>query len=194
VNPELSPGTPTTRGRYYLAKTFLWAMRIGIVIMLIVAGTLYYQRNHQTDEQTEIIRYVEIEIPVLLQAEAPILARIQELLHSRDLKPDEARKLFVEELMPELVRLRRVAEAPVRAAKTPLVKGLAEEYLAVLEELIAGCRTAIRVIDDPKLDAREGLEQVFAAFRKAAQRNLAWRRAVDAATDKVGLKHPARPS
>jgi hypothetical protein len=150
-------------------------MRLGIVAMLSVTGAFLYTRYHQTDEQAELVRYVETDLPPLDAVEGPIVQSMQALLSSRDTKPEEARRVLVDELMPRLVRLRTLADAPLRASRTPAVKALASEYRATVEDFIDACRTAVRVIDDPKLDARDGLAQVQAAFHRAAERSQAWR-------------------
>jgi hypothetical protein len=91
--------------------------------------------------------------------------------------------------MPALVRLRKVADGPVQAARTESVKMLAEEYRQSVEELINVCRTAIRVIDDPKLTDREGYKQVLASLRRAIDQNHRWRSHVSETTDRLKLAH-----
>jgi hypothetical protein len=150
-------------------------MRLGIVVMLTITAAFLYKRYHQTDEQAELVRYVENDLPALDAVEAPIVGSMQALLESPRTRPEEARRILVDELMPRLVRLRNLADAPVRASKTKAVRELASEYRASIDEFIEACRTAVRVIDDPKLEARSGLAQVQAAFHRAAERSQAWR-------------------
>lgn len=170
-----------------LNKPLLWFMRLGIVAMLVVGGGYLYKRHHRSDEQTELMRYVEIDVAALDQVQGPIVRRIEDLLRARSLTAEEARRQLVDELIPQLVKLRKLAEAPVRASRTPEVHTLATEYQAIIEELIAACRTAVRVIDDPKLGGREALEQVRAALRRAAERDRTWRTHVSDTTERLRL-------
>lgn len=170
-----------------LNKPLLWFLRLGIVVMLVVGGGYMYKRYHRSDEQTELMRYVEIDVPALDQVQGPIVRRIEDLLRARSLTAEEARRQLVDELTPQLVKLRKLAEAPVRASRTPEVHTLATEYQAIIEELITACRTAVRVIDDPKLGGREALEQVRAALRRAAERDRAWRTHVSDTTERLRL-------
>lgn len=170
-------------------------MRIGIVAMLIATTVYLAGRDRPSDEQAEMIRYVEINIPALEHHEAPILARIEALLRDKTLRPEDARKQIADELVPALLRLRKVADGPFEAAKTQPVKQLAEEYRQTVEELINVCRTTVRVIDDPKLGEKEGYEQVLVALRRAVQKNRAWRDHVAQTTAQLKLdstkkKHP----
>lgn len=167
-------GPPPSRGSP-LNQAILWAMRLGILAMLSVSGAFMYTRYHQTPEQIELVRYVENDIPSLDMVERPIVSTMQALLESRSTKPEDARRILVDELMPQLIRLRKLAEAPVRASQTRVVQELAREYQATIDEFIDACRTAVRVIDDPRLEARTGLAQVQAAFQRAAERSQTWR-------------------
>jgi len=163
-------------------------MRVGIVVMLIVTGVYVARWNQLTDEQEEMVRYVEVNIPAVEYHEAPILSQIDLLLRDKTQRPEAARKQLSDELMPALVRLRKVADGPVAAAKTPAVKQLAEEYRQSVEELINVCRTTIRVIDDPKLGEKEGYSQVLEALRRAVGKNRAWREHVAETTARLKLK------
>lgn len=170
-----------------LNKPLLWFMRLGIVAMLSTSGVYLYQRYHRSDEQTELMRYVEVDVPALDQVQAPIVRRIEGLLAARGLTAAEARRMLVDELTPDLVKLRRLAEAPLRASRTSEVTTLATEYRTIIEDLIDACRTAVRVIDDPKLGGAEGLTQVRTALRKAAERDRAWREHVAETTARLRL-------
>lgn len=171
ADPHVLRGGPRDR----LNRGLLWFLRTGIAVMLVVAIAVFYGRYHQTDEQAELVRYVEADIVALESIERPIVARIDALLGDKRLAPEDARKTLVDEVVPQLVRLRKLADAPLRSAKTAPVQALAREYLASVEGLIDACRTAVRVIDDPKLAEREGMQQVLAGFRNAAAQNQAWR-------------------
>lgn len=181
------PDGPPPRRYSPLHKAMLWFMRLGIVAMLSVTGAFVYTRYHQTAEQVELVRYVEIDLPSLDGVERPIVQNMQTLLESRSTRPEDARRMLVDELMPQLIRLRKLADAPVRASQTPVVKALATEYRLTIDEFIEACRTAVRVIDDPQLQARAGLVQVQAAFQHAAERSQAWRSHVAETSAKLHL-------
>jgi hypothetical protein len=170
-----------------LNQALLWFMRLGIVAMLSITGAFLYTRYHQSDEQVELVRYVEVDLPALDAIESPIVQSMHDLLAARATKPEEARRVLVDELMPRLIRLRNLAEAPLRASRTPAVRALAGEYRATVDEFIDACRTAVRVIDDPKLDAATGLQQVQAAFHRAAEHSQAWRSHVAATSADLHL-------
>ncbi len=172
---------------HWLNQILLWFMRVGIVVMILATGYYLSTRDKPSAEQAELIRYVEINIPALEYHEAPILAQLDTLLRDKALQPESARHQLADELMPALVRLRKVADGPVQAARTESVKMLAEEYRQSVEELINVCRTAIRVIDDPKLTDREGYKQVLASLRRAIDQNHRWRSHVSETTDRLKL-------
>ncbi|HMU38634.1 MAG TPA: hypothetical protein PKE31_06440 [Pseudomonadota bacterium] len=189
TNPTLPPEEPSlTHRSHWVNSLLLWSMRVGIVVMLIVTGVYVARWNQLTDEQEEMVRYVEVNIPAVEYHEAPILSQIDLLLRDKTQRPEAARKQLSDELMPALVRLRKVADGPVAAAKTPAVKQLAEEYRQSVEELINVCRTTIRVIDDPKLGEKEGYSQVLEALRRAVGKNRAWREHVAETTARLKLK------
>jgi hypothetical protein len=171
-------------------------MRIGIVAMIIATGAYMSLRDKPSPEQEELIRYVEINIPALEYHEAPILSQLEALLRDKSLRPESARKQLADELMPALVRLRKVADGPLQAAKTEPVRKLADEYRQSVEQLIDVCRTTIRVIDDPKLSDREGYRQVLESLRRAIDQNQKWRSHVAETTDRLkivrGKKTPGR--
>lgn len=173
--------------RVRVAQGFLWFMRIGILAMLAVAATLLYSRYHKSDEQVDLIRYVETDIPALDSVEAPLVARIQALLDEKRRTPEDVRRELTEELMPGLVRLRKLADAPLGAARTAPVQALASKYRGNVESLIDACRAVLRAIDDPKLDPKEGLAQVRRALYSAATNNQAWRRHVSETCDRLHL-------
>jgi len=170
-----------------VAEGVLWFMRIGIVAMLAVAAALLYSRYHKSDEQVDLIRYVETDIPALDIVETPLVLRIQALLDEKQRRPEDVRRELTDELMPGLVRLRKISESPLQAARTPPVKALAREYHDNVESLIDACRAMLRAIDDPKLDPREGFRQVRTALQSAAEKNQAWRRHVAETRDRLRL-------
>lgn len=186
-NLPIAPEGSLTPRVHWVNTLLLWFMRIGIVAMIIATGVYMSIRDKPSAEQEELIRYVEINIPALEYHETPILTQLDLLLRDKSLQPAEARKKLADELMPALVRLRKVADGPVDAAKTPAVRQLAEEYRQSVEELINVCRTTIRVIDDPKLSDREGYKQVLSSLRRAIEQNHKWRAHVAETTDRLQL-------
>ncbi len=186
-NLPVAPEGSLTPRVHWVNTLLLWFMRIGIVAMIIATGVYMSIRDKPSAEQEELIRYVEINIPALEYHETPILTQLDLLLRDKSLQPAEARKKLADELMPALVRLRKVADGPVDAAKTPAVRQLAEEYRQSVEELINVCRTTIRVIDDPRLSDREGYKQVLSSLRRAIEQNHKWRAHVAETTDRLQL-------
>ena len=186
-NAPVAPEGSLTPRVHWVNALLLWSMRLGIVAMIIATGVYMSIRDKPSDEQQELIRYVEVNIPALEYHETPILSQLDLLLRDKTLQPSDARKKLADELMPALVRLRKVADGPVDAAKTPAVKQLAEEYRQSVEELINVCRTTIRVIDDPKLSDREGYKQVLSSLQRAIEQNRKWRTHVSETTDRLHL-------
>jgi hypothetical protein len=179
--------------RVAVAQGFLWFMRIGIVAMLAILASVFYTRYHRSDDQLDLIRYVETDIPTLDTIEAPLVFRIRALLDEKQRKPEDVRRELSDDLIPGLVRLRKLAEAPLQAARTPVVRQLAGEYKANVEALIDACRAMLRAIDDPKLDPREGFLQVRTALHNAAEKNATWRRHVAEARDDLRLGPGRKP-
>lgn len=195
---DLPPGHPPLsseelarrRKRHQVSQASLWFMRIGIVAMLAVIAVLWWRRNHQSDDQLDLIRYVEIDLPALSYVEGPVVERLNALFEEKTRKPEDVRRELADDLMPALIRLRKAAEAPKKGAKTDQVRALADEYFVYVESLIAVGRTAIRVIDDSQLNPQEGFMQLRGSLRSAAEKNSAWRRHVAAASERLGLSPP----
>lgn len=195
---ELLPGQPPPspeeldrrRQRHRVSQGTLWFMRIGIVAMLAVIAVLWWRRNHQSDDQLDLIRYVEIDLPALSYVEAPVVERLNALFEEKTRKPEDVRREIADELMPALIRLRRAAEAPKRGAQTDQVRALANEYFVYVESLIEVGRTAIRVIDDKGLEPQESFMQLRGSLRGAAEKNSAWRLHVSEASQHLGLSKP----
>lgn len=145
---------------------------IRIVSLLVFAAAcgLLVQRFRRTPEQQELTRYVKIELPALFAAEQPIDERIERLGKVPGLKPEEARALLVDDVIPRLIALRRQADG--LQLRTDEARKLDQEYVAVVDELIDACRACVRVIDDPKLPDGAGLVLVRERFTDV--RN-AWR-------------------
>lgn len=175
------------------AQRVLWLMRGGIVLMLLVIAVLWWKRTYQSEEQLDLIRYVQIDLPVLRRYEAPALEALDALLADKKRQAPEVRRELSDEIMPALIRLRRAAEAPRDGAQTAEVRALAREYLGVVESLIQVCRTALLAIDDPTQDPQRGLSQIRDALRVSAENQAAWRRHVAEATERHGLSRGSLP-
>jgi hypothetical protein len=146
------------------------AVRVLTLIVFAAACGLLLHRLRRTPEQQELTHYVQVEIPSLFSVEQPIDERIARLSQAPGLKPEEARTLLVDDIIPRLVKLRREAEA--LEFHTDDVRKLNDEYLRVTDELIDACRACVRVIDDPKLPDAAGLVLVrerFADVRRALE-------------------------
>jgi hypothetical protein len=172
-----------------------WLNRvIRLVCLLVFAAAcgLLLHRLRRTPEQQELTRYVTIDIPSLFAAEEPIDQRLARLDKSPGLKPEEARTLLVDDVIPRLVKLRRQAEAlPLH---TDEARRLNQEYLAVADQLIDACRACVRVIDDPTLPDGAGLVLVRERFADVHRALVAWDADVRAACVRHRLaKPPALP-
>ena len=142
---------------------------IRIALLLVVAGGigLLAHRLKRTDEQVELARYVELQLPPLLEEERSAVEALDHLLADKTLAAPAARKRLVDDITPRLVHVRRRAEALSPATLT--VRQLAAQYLLVLDAWTEACRTAIRAIDDPKLSTEAGLLAVKERLIDAAQ-------------------------
>lgn len=158
------------------SQGLLWLVRMLILAMLALGLAVLYHRHHLSDEQRELLRYVEVDVATLRKREDPIEAQLSAWLGDPRQSREQARAQLVDEVIPQLIQLRKAAELPVQAAQTPVVKGLASEYQEVVAALIEACRTAVRVIDDqaPGRDPHAGLVQIRAGFAAAAARSRTW--------------------
>ena len=164
------------------------SIRVAALVVLLVGAGFAYQRFHRTEEQQALTRLVEEDLPKISAPEREINARIERLGQAPGLKPDEARALLVDDVVPRLLRLRKqVAELP---RPTPETRALLDEYLRVTDELVDACRTCVHIIDDPKLSTGDGLLQVrkqFAAVHAAYQ---AWNQHLAEACARYKLAAP----
>jgi hypothetical protein len=158
-------------------------LRIFSLLVFAAAIGLLIHRLRRTPEQQELSHYVKVEIPSLFAAEEPIDERIARLNKAPGLKPEEARALLVDDIIPRLVKLRRQAEA--LEPHTVEVKKLNDEYLRLTDELIDACRACVRVIDDPKLPDAAGLVVVRERFADVHRALEAW----DAHVREACLRH-----
>lgn len=144
------------------------AIRVASLLVFAAGVGLLIHRLDRTPEQKDLTHYVEVEVPALVALEAPIQERIDRLGRAPGLKPEEARTLLVDDVIPRLIKLRKAAGDA--RTDTPETRQLHAEYLKVTDRLIEACRTSVRVIDDPKLSTSDGFKKVrdeFAAVRQA---------------------------
>jgi hypothetical protein len=148
---------------------------IRAALLLLVAGGigLLSHRMRRSDEQLELTRYVERELPPLLEEEQAIADGIDAMLADKALPAAEARRRLVDDLVPRLVRLRRRAEA--LAPSTVTVRQLGAGYLAVLDAWTEGARAAVRAIDDPQLTTAAAVASVRERLAEAARADREWR-------------------
>jgi hypothetical protein len=169
---------------------------IRVVSLLVFAGAcgLLVHRLRRTPEQNDLTRYVEVEVPRIEQSEQPIQERIDRLGQAPGLKPEEARTLLVDDVIPRLIRLRKQAEELATDKRTAEVRALADEYLKVTDRLIDACRSCVHVIDDPKLSTGDGLKQVRARFADVRSAYQDWDTHVRDACARHRLAKPAAPT
>ncbi len=152
-----------------------WVNRIVRILSLLVFAAaigLLLHRLRRTPEQQELTHYVTVEIPSLFSVEQPIDERIARLNKAPGLKPEEARTLLVDDVIPRLVMLRR--QAAELQLHTGEARRLNDEYLGVIDQLIDACRACVRVIDDPKLPDGAGLVIVRERFADVHRALGAW--------------------
>ncbi len=151
-------------------------VRVLTLVVFAAACGLLIHRLRRTPEQQELTHYVQVEIPSLFSIEQPIDERLARLDKAPGLKPDEARTLIVDDVIPRLLALRKQADG--LQLHTTEARRLSQEYLAAVDQLIDACRACVRVIDDPKLPDGAGLVLVRERFADV-------RRALDAWDDDV---------
>jgi hypothetical protein len=147
-------------------------IRVLTLIVFAAACGLLLHRLRRTPEQQELTHYVQVEIPSLFSLEQPIDERIARLNQAPGLKPEEARSLLVDDVIPRLLALRKQAAGlPLQTAEARRLNG---EYLAVVDQLVDACRACVRVIDDPKLPDGAGLVLVRERFADVHRALAAW--------------------
>ena len=147
-------------------------LRVLTLIVFAAALGLLLHRLRRTPEQQELTHYVQVEIPSLFSIEQPIDERIARLNRAPGLKPEEARALLVDDVIPRLLALRKQAES--LQLQTGEARRLNQEYLAVVDQLVDACRACVRVIDDPKLPDGAGLVLVRERFADVHRALAAW--------------------
>jgi hypothetical protein len=173
-------------------QTINRAIRLVSLLLFAVGCGLLLHRLHRTPEQTELTRYVQKSLPSLFLNEQPIDEAIARLGRAPGLKPEEARTLLVDDVIPRLVKLRRQAESiPLDTAEG---RALNDEYLKVTDQLIDACRACVHVIDDPQLPAGAGLVIVRERFAEVRQAYQAWDQHVRQACVRHRLAQPITPA
>jgi hypothetical protein len=163
-------------------------VRILSLLLFAVACGLALHRFRRTPEQQELTHYVKVELPALFSVEGPIEERIDRLGKAPGLKPEEARALLVDDIIPRLIKLRRQAEG--LQLTTDEARKLNDEYLVVTDQLIDACRQCVRVIDDEKLPTGAGLVMVRERFDDVRRAYRAWDEHVQAACRRHRLAKP----
>ena len=156
------------------SRHVLRAVRVLTLIVFAAACGLLLNRLRRTPEQQELTRYVQLEIPSLFSIEAPIDERLARLNQAPGLKPEEARSLLVDDVIPRLLSLRKQAEAVQAQLRTDEARRLNQEYLGVVDQLVDACRACVRVIDDPKLPDGAGLVLVRERFADVHRALASW--------------------
>jgi len=162
----------------------VWLVRL-LTLAMLGYGIFVAQRKFaHTPEQDELARYVELEVPSLLEQVARAHALLDRL--SGALSPEQARSLLVDEAMPLLVQARKRAAAI--EPSSPSVKAANAEYLEALDKLIEMCRSGVRAIDDPALPAADGYRQLRDRRRAADDALAAWLDHLRASCVRAGLR------
>jgi hypothetical protein len=169
----------------------LWVLRVTRLCVLLAFACgigLLVHRLRRTPEQKDLTRFVEVDVPRLRAAEQPIFDRVQRL--DPKLTPERARAVFVDEINPRLIALRKQAES--LRSETRETRLLIDEYLQVTDRLIDACRAAVHAIDDPELPGGAGYLVVKEHFVDVDRARAAWDEHVRAACVQHRLAPPSR--
>jgi hypothetical protein len=143
----------------------VWLLRLLTVAMLCAALWGLWRRLRSDPAQEELARYATLTVPAYLDEVARLHA-LMDRLSAPGLSPAQARTLLVDEAMPQLVRMRRRAEAvPV---SSPAVRAANAEYLAALDGYLSWDRAAVRAIDEPQGGDAQAEHQAIVALRRQA--------------------------
>jgi hypothetical protein len=124
------------------------AIRIALGLVIAAGAGLAFHRLRRSEEQTELTRYVDVELPSLLAEEHEITDALDHMLADKQLTAAPARKRLADEL--------------------------AAGYLHVIDAWTEATRAAIRAIDDPTLSTEAGLVTVRERLADAAGADRAW--------------------
>ncbi len=171
-----------------LPRPIVWFVRLASLAMVVTGVFIGWQKWHSTDEQDELVRYVEHQVPAYLERERAVYDRLAELEHEPGPSPPEARKLLVDDVIPKLIALKASARSVV--AKSGALKQVNEEYLAYLDRLIEACRVSVRSIDDPAVDGAAANKLIRQRFREAGEASQRWSVDLRNACIKAGLSPP----
>ena len=167
------------------------AIRLASLLAFAAGLGLLVFKLQRSPEQQDLTHYVEVEVPAMLAAEQPIAERINRLGQAPGLKPFDARKLIVDEVIPRLLKLKKGVEQI--KTNTGETRQLNLEYLKVTDELIDACRKCVQVIDDPKLSTGDGLKAVRARFAEVRTAYQTWDAHVQEACVRHRLAKPTAP-
>ena len=95
-----------TLGRNPRANPTVWLIRGLTVTMLLVALGAFWKRCRPDPVQEELVRYATLTVPGYLDELARLHALLDRLAAPMGLLPDEARALLVDDVMPQLIRMR----------------------------------------------------------------------------------------
>ena len=150
-----------------MSPTVHRALRVAMLLVLAGGVGLGIHRLRRSEDQLELTRYVERDLPPLIAEESAIADQLSRLMREKTITAPDARKQLVDEVNPRIVSLRHRAEA--LQPKTITVRELAGEYLRVVDAWAEATRAAVRAIDDPKLPQEAGLVSVRERLDEAAQ-------------------------
>lgn len=169
------------------AQLLIWGMRLLILAMLALGLAVLYQRYQLSPEQEEWVRYVETDLAALQRSERPVYSQIESALGGEWQSSPALREQVQGEIVPALLRLRKQAEAPQKAARSRAVQLLSSEYQDVLEKLIDVCRVAVRAMDDPQLAPAQARYRVADALHQAALTRRSWQEHVQMVGQGLGM-------
>jgi hypothetical protein len=151
----------------------IWILRVTRICILVAFACgvgLLVHRLKRTPEQRDLTHFVEVDVPRLRAAEQPVFDKVQRL--DPKLTPEAARAVFVDEINPKLIALRKQAEG--LRSETKETRLLIDEYLQVTDRLIDACRAAVRAIDDPELPGGAGYLVVKEHFEEVDRARRRW--------------------
>ena len=169
----------------------VWILRLSTVVMVFAGGVEWYRKNRTTDEQDELLRFVQFTVPNYLGDVADAEARIDRLSATPGISATEARARLVDDVMPQLIRARKRAVSV--KAQAPSVRALNDEYQAALERLMEVERAAVRAIDDPSISPEVANRQVRDRRHEADGAFRQWMDDVRDRCKKAGLHVDAQP-
>lgn len=153
------------------SRDFHTALRVVGVLAICGGAAFGLRRCETTPEQADLEHFVTVELPHLQRADREVQERL-ERLGDLKLKPEDARKLITDDLMPRLVKLSRAATEVRRS--TAEVDGLCRAYAQVIDRVSQALRVCLKAIDAPTLVATDALAQIRAEFAAVDRAYRAW--------------------